>query len=599
MSSRTSRAARRTLTAGVLVGLGWAVYSIAGAARIEPADFTFNNATEVQTLDPATVTGVPEGRVVKALFEGLTVKDPKTLEPLPGSAESWELSPDGLVYTFHIRDNAHWTNGDPVSANDFVYSWERVLNPMTGADYAYQLWYVRGARAYTTEVSDEGKPLHSFDTVGIEAPDERTLIVTLESPTPFFLDLMGFYPLFPVNRRNIETAKQLWPEDWELKWLQPENIVTNGPFYVGERRVNDRIRLIKNESYWDAEHVAMNSIDVLAIEQQITGLNVYLTGGSQLQTNIPSQLVRDLLKREDFNPKPYLGAYFYRVSVNHPPMDDVRVRRALALCIDRKAICEKITKSGQIPAFALVPPGIAGYANATMAHRGGDGVDSDMRENVAEARALLADAGYGPGGRSFPTIEIHYNTMEMHKAIAEQISDTWKAELGISAKLLNQEWKVYLDTQSSKNYDVSRSAWIGDYVDPNTFLDLFVTGGENNKTGWGDPQYDAAIAAAAQEFDPQRRMQEFRRAEEILMRELPILPIYFYATQNIFSPRLGGFFDNVQDEHFPKFFYWMDDAEVARTYGWDPSGPLLRKYAGPASGLYSPATLAANGGASR
>ncbi|MFT4537591.1 MAG: oligopeptide transport system substrate-binding protein [Planctomycetota bacterium] len=595
MATGSSRVVRRTLPLIVLLGVSWVVFSIAGSAKIEPADFTFNNATEVQTLDPATVTGVPEGRVMKALFEGLTVKDPKTLEARPGSAESWEVSDSGLVYTFRIRDNAHWTNGDPVTAHDFVYSWERFLNPMTGADYAYQLWYVKGARDYTTQIDNDGKPNHSFDTVGVEAPDDRTLVVTLESPTPFFLDLMGFYPMFPVNRNNIESAKEQWPDNWELKWLQPENIVTNGPYLVGERRVNDRIRLIKNESYWDADNVAFNTIDVLAIEQQITGLNVYLDGGSQLNTNIPSQLVRDLLKREDFNPKPYLGTYFYRVSVNRPPMDDVRVRRALALCIDRQAITEKVTKSGQIPSYAFVPPGISGYSNAVMPRAPGS--TGDLRADYEEAKRLLDEAGYGPSGRPFPTIEVHYNTMEMHKAIAEQIADTWKTELGISAKLLNQEWKVYLDTQSSKNYDVSRSAWIGDYGDPNTFLDLFVTGGENNKTGWGNAEYDASIAAAASEFDPVKRMQHFHRAEEILMEELPILPIYFYVTQNIFSPRIGGYFDNVQDEHFPKFFYWMDDAEVCERYGWEPNSPLLSKYAGPSGGMYSPAEMRARAGA--
>ena len=579
MSAPIVRDVARRATPFVLLGavLAGAV-SLAGSARLEPADLVFNNGTEVSTLDPARVTGVPEGRIIKALFEGLVVKHPRTLEPLPGMASSWEVSEDGLVYTFHLREDARWTNGDPVTADDFLYSWERFLHPQTAAGYAYQLWYVVGAEAFTKEVDEDGNPKNAFDTVGIRALDPTTLQVTLKSPTPFFMDLMAFYPMFPVNRRNIEEAKERWPDDWEIQWLQPENLVTNGPYTVEYRRVNDRIRLRKNPDYWDADNVALETIDALAIEQATTSLNMYLTGEAHFIPSVPTTIIKKLLPREDFNPAPYLGTYFYRVNVTKPPFDDPRVRKALALTIDREAICEKITKAGQKPASGLVPPGMLGYTGASFGS-----------VNIAEAKELLAEAGFGPEGREFPTIEIHYNTLEAHRDIAEVVAESWRRNLGIQTKLANQEWKVYLDTQSNLEYDVSRSAWIGDYPDPNTFLDMFVTGGENNKTGWGNDEYDLLVARAAIEFDPAERMELLRRAEDILMDELPILPIYFYVTQNLVDPRLGGFYDNVQDEHFPKFFYWMDDEQLAAKRAGQPEAWERIDSSGPSDGLYAPA----------
>jgi oligopeptide transport system substrate-binding protein len=569
----------------LLAGLFLGVLYLASSARLEPADYVFNNGTEVATLDPARVTGVPEGRIIKALFEGLVVKDPHTLEPLPGMAESWSISEDKKVYTFYIRKDAVWTNGDPVTAYDFHYSWERFLNPATAAEYAYQLWYVEGAEDYTRNVDEDGAPLNSFDSVGIKVKNRYTLEVTLRSPTPFFMDLMAFYPMFPVNRRNIEEAQEQWPNnnEWELRWLQPENLVTNGPYVVDYRRVNDRIRLRKNPGYWDADNVAMETIDALTIEQAGTALNSYLTGSTHFIPSVLPALVPRLMQREDLNPVPYLGTYFYRVNTTRPPFDDKRVRKALALTVDRTAIVRKITKAGQLPAFGLVPPGMVGYVPAQ--------VDVPNNPMVAKERAkeLLAEAGYGPEGKPLPTIEVHYNTLEAHRDIAEVIGHSWRSSLGIDAKLQNQEWKVYLDSQSNLEYDVSRSAWIGDYADPNTFLDMFVTGGENNKTGWGNEEYDALIASAAAEADENVRLELLREAEGILMDELPIIPIYFYVTQNMVAPRLGGFHENIQDEHFPKFFYWMNDEELAAKRAGQPSGWEVVPDVGPSEGLYAPA----------
>lgn len=579
-SPRATLRLRQLLPAALLLGIFGLALAIASGARLAPADFTFNNGAEPASLDPQIVSGVPEGRILRAIFEGLTVQHPETLEPLPGVAESWELSEDGRVWTFHIREGAHWSNGDEITAWDFDYSWRRCLTPKTGALYAYQLWYIEGAEAYTSEVDENGDPLSSWESVGVKVLDRHTLQVTLNEPVHYFLHLLAFYTYFPVNRRNIEEAQERWPETWPIEWLRPENIVTNGPYRIAERRINDRIRMVKSETYWDRDNVAMRTIDALAIEQLGTGLNVYLTGGHSWVDKVPTNLVPELRKREDFDPAPYFGSYYYRVNTQREPFGDVRVRRALSLTIPRRDICEKITKAGEIPAYALVPPLIEGYTNAEC-----------EREDTHKARQLLAEAGFGPNGKPFPTFEIHYNTQEMHRDIAEVIANAWQRELGLDVKLLNQEWKVYLDTQTTIAYDVSRSAWIGDYPDPMTFLDLMLTDGENNRTGWRDPRYDELIKKAQLAVGVEDRMRYFHEAEAIMMEQVPILPIYYYVTRNIVNPRLGGFHPNFLDTHFPKFWYWMDDEELEARRRTLAPGKKLIDAPGPRQGLYSPARM--------
>ena len=312
---------------------------------------------------------------------------------------------------------------------------------------------------------------------------------------------------------------------------------------------------------------------------------MYLTGACHWIDVPPANVIQELMPREDFDPIPYLGSYFYRVNCTRPPLDNKLVRQALSLAMPRQAIVDSVTKAGQVPAYSLVPPGMTGYSIAEM-DRG-----SSYEEDLARARELIIEAGYGPGAKEFPTIEVHYNTSDAHKDIAIVIADAWAKNLGINIKLLNQEWKVYLDTQSNLSYDVSRSAWIGDYADPNTFVDLFVTGGENNKTGWSNAEYDRLVRAANNELDPRARMDLMAQAEAILMDEMPILPLYYYVTQSTYSPRLGGYYPNVKDEHFPKFWYWMDDEELAEkraAYPGDDRHERVKAW-GPPEGLYPPA----------
>ncbi len=687
---------RGAILVSMVFGLAAAAIWGASRTRIERADFVFNNGAEIATLDPAATSGVPEGRMMYALYEGLTVKHPETLEPMPGVAESWSISQKGRLYRFRLRPDARWSNGDLVTAADFEWSWRRLLEAETAAEYAYQLWCVDGAREYTLLPGDrdydaaghmwlkkldngllriggsgfspcipsvkprlgertEDTPLCNARTrhpvgspvagrivsvnpdifhpqnhtdpyerfwwieiepdpkaleealergallsaerardeifwpqVGIRAVDWRTLEVSLESPTPYFLALTSFFATMPVHRKSIEKARKSFPESWQVEWLRPERLVTNGPFLLKERRLHDRIRLAKNPRYWDALNVAFNTIDVLAVESYSTMLNLYLTGEVDWIERCAPNLVPRMMDREDYNPVPYLGSYFYRVNVQKKPFDDKRVRRALALAIDRQAIVSKVTKKGETPSWSLCPPGLSGYERAEMSHAAGDDGKAYARD-CAEALALMDAAGFGPGKERFPTFEIHYNKSESHRDIAEVVADTWRRVLGVDVQLLNQEWKTYLDTQRTFNYDVSRSAWIQDYPDPNTFIEIFVSGGKNNRTRWSHEGYDALVREAGLEADIERRLDLLQRAEAILLEELPILPIFAYTTNNAVHPRLGGFFENSQDDHYPKFWYWMDDAELAAKRAGLPRTKRRIEASGPSAGLYPPA----------
>jgi oligopeptide transport system substrate-binding protein len=384
--------------------------------------------------------------------------------------------------------------------------------------------------------------LLDFREVGSKVIDDRTLQLTLENPTPYFLNLLGFYPTFPVQRACVERYGS-------PQWTDPDKIVCNGPFVPEFRRIRDRTRLHKNAEYWNRDEVRLNTVDVLAVESVNTALNLYLTGKSDWNYDVTPAALRELLRekppRPDVNPFPYLQSYFYMVNTTRPPLNDVRVRRALSMALDRDEITQKLLGCGERTAYSLTPPGIEGYVPPTC-----------ESENVEEARRLLAEAGY-PDGRGFPTFTILYNTHEMHQSIAELIRKQWQRNLGITVRSRNEEFATYLNSQRVMDYDISRRGWNGDYADPNTFLDMYVTGNEMNNTGFGHPEYDALIAAAAREVDREKRMAIFVEAERMLMDELPIIPIYFYVSKNLVKPHVRGFYNNVIDQHFV-WAMWID-----------------------------------------
>jgi len=511
-----------------------AALTTAGCGAKEPrADYTFENGTDVQTLDPALMTGQPEGRIASSIFEGLTSRSATAAEILPGVARSWDISEDGFRYTFHLRDCA-WSDGTPITARDFLYSWKRTLDPATGGTYyAYMLFYVRGAEEFNSgRIAD-------FSKVGVKAVDDKTLEVELKQPTPFFLYITSFQTLMPVKRDCIEEHGDLW--------TRPGNIVSNGPFLLREWSPSVRIRLVKNPFYWDRDNVKLNVVDVLPTENENTAFDIYIAGQADWvdAAGIPWHLIDILKTRPDFHTYTALLTYFYRFNVTRHPFTDMRVRKALNLAVDKKRIVDKIFHAIHHPATVLVPPVMPHYTSPP-----------GLPYNPKEAARLLAEAGY-PGGRGFPRVSILFNTMEAHKQIATEIQAMWKENLGIHVDLDNQEWGTYLNTESRLDYFISRGGWIADYPDPNTFLDMFVTNGGNNKTGWSSPRYDSLIAEAGSERDQGKRMEIFREAEKILVvDEMPIMPIYFNVMINLYDgDRIGGIYPNPLDDHPLKYIF--------------------------------------------
>jgi len=490
------------------------------------ADLVLCNGAEPQTLDPALVSGQLEGRLCAALYEGLTRKDAKG-KPVPGVAEKWSVSPDGRTYTFTLRKNLKWSNGDSLTAEDFRYSWLRALNPSTASPYAEILFFIAGAEDYHSGRKDS-------ENVAIRVIDPATLEVQLQHPTPFFPTLISFTTYLPVHRATVEKLGD--------RWTRPENWVGNGPYRLLDWKINERVSLVKNPKYHHSENIQLNRIDALSIARASTAFNIYYSGQADLLLDkgmIPSLILPQLRGRPDFHPGPLLATYFYRFNVSRPPFNDQRIRRALALAIDKEAITEKVTRGGEPVAQALTPHGINGYQPP-------EGLSRD----VETAQGLLRQAGY-PEGRGFPRVSILYNKSELNEQIAVEIQAQWKRELGIEVDLRNQEWATYLRSLDTLDFDIARSSWVGDYDDPNTFLDCFVTDRGNNRTGWSNPQYDSLLASALSEPNPVKRFQILQKAETLLVTEaLPIFPIYHFVGCLMFdTSRWEGLFPNLLDEH--------------------------------------------------
>ncbi len=506
-------------------------------------DLRIINGKEPESLDPATMVGQPDERVVLSIFEGLTRFNAVTAQAEPGLAESWDISSDKKIYTFHIRTNAVWSNGDPITADDFVWSWFRVLNPATAADYVGNLFYIKGAEDFNL-----GKTKDPV-SVGIKALDRHTLRVELINPTPFFLELCAFPTQAIVHRPTIEKYGD--------KWLNARPLPVSGSYNLVEWRLNDKIRLKKNPLYWDAANTLTETIDLFPVNSPNTAVNLFYRGQADIVWDkdvVPSELLDVLLQHPDYFHKfDYLGTYFFRFNVTHKPFDDVRVRRALAMTIDKKTIVEKVTRGGERPADFYVPP-MTNYTSP-----------QGLPYNPEEGRKLLTEAGF-PGGQGFPRFEYMFNASRDHEKIAVELQDMWKRELGIQVDLRSVEWKVYLSDQSQLNYDLSRSAWIGDYNDTNTFLDLFMSNNGNNRTGWKNAQYDGYMHQANATADIQERARLLQRAESILIHdELPIVPLYIYVGFNFWDTnRIAGVFNNSRDEHPVRTIKKLSETPITR-----------------------------------
>lgn len=497
------------------------------------------NGSEPKDLDPHTVTGVTEFNIITALLEGLVSEDPTDLRPVPGVAERWNISPDGKLYTFHLREDAKWSNGDPVTSADFVFSYKRILSPALGSAYAYMLFCLENARSFNHgEITD-------FTEVGVKAPNDRTLTLTLTSPVPYFLSLLNHHSWYPVHPATVLKFGRI--DAIGSKWTRPANYVSNGPFALESWEPGKKIEVRKSSTYWDRASVRLNGIRFYPIGDHKIEERAFQAGQLHVTGTVPIDRIpyysakpNPLLRLD-----PYLGVYYYLLNVARPPLDDVRVRRALAMAIDRDQIVRYVTKAGESPAYHFTPPDTAGYTARAR-----------LPTDFGRARELMTEAGY-PGGKGFPRLQLLYNTSDAHARIAQAIQQMWKDHLGIDIELLNMEWKVYLAKTQEKRYDIARAGWIGDYVDPNTFLDMWVTGGGNNRTGWSEPEYDRLISAAATESDMAARFQLFQQAEQLLLLNAPLIPIYFYRSKSLVQPSVRGWNPTILDHH-PYKHVWLE-----------------------------------------
>lgn len=502
------------------------------------------NLSEPSDLDPHILSSTNDMNIALSLFEGLVQYDPKTSEPIAAAAERWETSNDGLTWTFHLRPDAKWSNGDPLTAKDFVYAYRRILKPALGAEYANMLFTLKNGEAlYTGKLSDPG-------LLGARAADAHTLVLTLERPVPYLLSMMCHAAWYPLHRATIEKHG---PNDRRgSPWTRAGNLVGNGYFMLTEWKPHQAIRVTKSQTYWDRDQVKLNGAVFYPIESEDAEERAFRSGQLHVTTTMPISKI-PVYRQENspfYHPHVYLGTYVYRFNVNVPPLNDARVRRALAMAIDREGIVNDVTRSGQKPAGNFCPPDLAGFT-----------ATAGVRTDLAAAKKLLAEAGF-PEGKGFPKLDILFNTNEGHRMIAEAIQQMWRKGLGIDIGLYNQEGKVWSDSMRSMNYQIARFAWVGDYLDPSTFLDIMTSDNGNNQTGWKNDEYDQLIAAARNTTDQARRYEYYQRCEAILAQECPIAPIYFYMSNNLRRPEVKGWYGNLLDYHPLKGVYLDPTAAV-------------------------------------
>lgn len=573
-----------------------AVIALALRSGQEPprADFVFLNRGEVSTLDVPQMSWLQDFRVATLLYEGLTANDvfSREMRVVPAAAERWEVSQDGRTYTFHLRAGAAWSNGTPLTSGDFVFSWRRSMLPENGADYAKLFHLIRGGEAFTkwradrlaafagrTDIPDRPAAARALweetrrrfdETVGLRTPDARTLVVELERPVPYFLDLTSFVAFVPQYPPAIEAMERLDPATGAVRtgtdWTRPGNLVTNGPFVLASARFKRDMRLERNPRYWNPSAVGVDSIAIPAIADGNAQVIAFTTGAVDWTSDVTPPYRGEMLRRKEAfyaahaaevaalrsqgvdaveidrrlppDPRanihafPSFGTYFYNFNCRERladgranPFADARVRRAFARAIDKRAIVDHVRRVGEPPARTLIPPGsIGGYESPE-----GLGFDPE------EARRELAAAGH-EGGKGLPTIELLFNREGEHDQIAQAVAKDWERHLGVSVRLVQKEVRVFREDVKSGRFMVSRGTWFGDYGDPTTFLDINRTGDGNNDRGYTSGAYDGLLARAAEETDASARMALLREAERLVVeRDMPLVPLFQYSQLYLFD----------------------------------------------------------------
>lgn len=495
--------------------------------------FRKGNDAEPSTMDPQLAQGMPEMHIMRDLFVGLIDEAPDA-SLIPGVAEKWDISEDGKTYTFHLRDSK-WSNGSPVTADDFVYAWQRAVNPAVGSKYAFFLYPIVGAEDIAT-----GKE-KDLSKLGVKALDDKTLEVHLNNPTPYFLGMLVNAVAYPVPKAVVEK--------YGKDWTKPENIVSNGAFTMSEWKPQAVITLNKSPNYYGASDVKLDKVQYIPTEEQSTALKRYRAGELDFTSDVPSEQLEWIKAnlKEELHIAPYLGVFYYGFNLTKPPFkDNPKLREALTLAIDRDPITENVTKAGEIPTHSWVVPGIDHYTAYQPEY---SKLSKAERHELAKKR--YAEAGYS---KEKPLkVELLYNTTEANKQISIAIAAMWKQVLGVETELVNKEWKSYLADRRAYNTQVFRGSWIGDYNDANTFLDMFVTGGGSNTIGLADAEYDKLIRQAAEEQDMQKRADIFRQAEKRLLESYAVIPIYNFVSKHMVKPYVKGYQSNVMDHWQSKY----------------------------------------------
>jgi len=541
------------------------------------------NYISIETLDPQMMRAAFDVRLAYAMFEGLATYDPYEFTIEPGVAERWSISDDGLTYTFHLRPDAKWSDGKPVTSRDFIVAWRQGMMPDVAPPYVDFLLVIKGARAYQKWCLDSLAALEKItddqaraeaargrwqkaqvkftELVGVRAPDDATLVVTLERPTAYFLDLCGSWPTFPLPAHVVE---QYWALDQatgmmgrDPRWTKPGNLVSNGPYMLKHWQFKGQLVMEANPHYHAADTVIEDTVRFIHFNDELSAFYAYRSGSLDVQFGAtPLPFTADLIeqqrqgRRRNVNELGAFGTYYYafncrpKLADGSPnPFADARVRRAFAMTIDKQALVRDVTRVLQPVSDVFIPRGsIAGYPSPTGLPCVADAADESQRNaTIQQARQLLTAAGY-PGGAGLPVIDFAYNTGGGHEAVGQAVAAMWQEHLGVKVKLTGQEWKVFLRRRNTGEFMIARYGWFGDYGDPTTFLDLFKTGNGNNDTGFSDPKFDALLDQAAAELDPAARMKLLSEAERYLMADqLPMVPLYQYKLVHLFDPdRVSG-----------------------------------------------------------
>ncbi|MGF1700603.1 ABC transporter substrate-binding protein [Photobacterium makurazakiensis] len=541
---------KNKITQALLLGAGMTVAATSfstiaaevpeGVKLAAKQELVRGNGTEVESLDPQKVSGVPESNVIRDLLEGLVNQDSNG-KLVGGVAESWETE-DNQTWVFNLRKDAKWSNGDPVVASDFVYTWQRLADPKTGSPYASYLEMTTMKNAGDIIMGKK-----SPDSLGVEAVDSHTLKITLDKPVPYFASMTVHTSMKPVNAKVVEELGD--------KWTSPENYVGNGAYKLDNWVVNERIVLTRNDAYWNNAESVLNKVTYLPIENQVAEMNRFLAGEVDVTYEMPNEHFNRLVKQYPENVKvtPYLCSYYYEFNTAKAPFNDANVRKALSYAIDRDVIAKFIVGKGETSAYNFTPLATNGL-DVEMP----DYSKLTQKEREAKAKSLLAEAGYDSSNPL--KFDLLYNTSENHKKVAVAIASMWQKSLGVTAVLENQEWKSYLDSKRQGNFDVSRAGWCGDYNEASTFLAIMRDGHSQNYPKYESESYDALLDKALAAASDSDRSAAYKGAEAQLSKDMPIMPIYHYVNARLVNPKLGGYPENnPEDNIFSKDLYIIAD----------------------------------------